>query len=141
MAPGYMETLRRQEEQLRQARAREIMAKLRLQEREARELYPKLNLEEELKDPRFAELIRCGVDVRSAFEVVHKDQILSASMEYAAREVERMLTNKVLSGGNRPGENGSTFGPAVTRVDPKAMSRKERRDIATRVARGEKISF
>ena len=139
--PTYAEELKAKEEELRQANAKAILAKLRQQEAEARELYPKLSLKEELKDPRFADLLKCGVDVRSAFEVVHKDEIISASMEYAAREVERMMTNKLLAEGNRPTENGGHHGPAVSKTDVKAMSRQDRKDIIRRVRMGEKISF
>ncbi len=140
-APSYVEELKAKEEELRRANGKAILAKLRQQEAEARELYPKLSLKEELKDPRFCELVRCGVDVRSAFEVVHKDEIISASMEYAAREVERLMTNKLLAEGNRPTENGGHHGPAVSKTDVKAMSRQDRKDIIRRVRMGEKISF
>ncbi len=139
--PTYAEALKAKEEELRQANAKAILAKLRQQEAEARELYPKLNLKEELKDPRFGELLKCGFDVRSAFEVIHKDEIISASMEYAAREVERMMTNKLLAEGKRPSENGGNHGPALTKTDVRSMSRQERKDIIRRVRMGEKISF
>ncbi len=139
--PTYAEELKAKEEELRKANAKAILAKLRQQEAEARELYPKLSLQEELKDPRFVDLLKCGVDVRSAFEVIHKDEIISASMEYAAREVERMMTNKLLAEGNRPTENGGNHGPAVSKTDVKAMSRQDRKDIIRRVRMGEKISF
>lgn len=117
------------------------MEKLRLQTMEAQKLYPRLDLAKEAKDPRFTELLKCGLDVRSAFEVVHKDEIISASMEYAAREVERMLTNKVLAEGGRPTENGGIHGPALSKTDPKSMTRQERKDIIRRVFAGEKITF
>ena len=57
--PTYAEELKAKEEELRQANAKAILAKLRQQEAEARELYPKLSLKEELKDPRFADLLKC----------------------------------------------------------------------------------
>ena len=139
--PSYTEELKAKEEELRQANAKVILARLQQQEAEARELYPKLSLKEELKDPRFAELLKCGFDVRSAFEVIHKDEIISASMEYAAREVERLMTNKLLAEGNRPSENGGNHGPAVSKTDVRSMSRQDRKDIIRRVRMGEKISF
>lgn len=139
--PSYAQALKEKEEQLRQANAKAILARLQQQEAEARELYPKLSLKEEMKDPRFVELLKCGVDVRSAFEVIHKDQIISASMEYAARQVERMMTNKLLAEGSRPTENGGNHGPAVSKVDVKAMTRQERKDMIRRVRMGERITF
>jgi len=139
--PTYAEKLKVKEEELRQANAKAIVAKLRQQEAEARELYPKLSLKEEVKNPQFLELLKCGIDVRSAFEVIHKDEIITASMEYAAREVERLMTNKLLSEGKRPAENGGNHGPALTKTDVRSMTRQERKDIIRRVRMGEKISF
>ncbi|MBP3413266.1 MAG: hypothetical protein J6K89_08395 [Oscillospiraceae bacterium] len=130
------EKLRRQ-----QARAKELTAKWQQQAQEAKALYPKLDLAQELKDPRFGELLKSGVDVRTAFEVIHKDEILCASMHYAAQEVERRLTNKLMAGSNRPGENGGVHGPSVSKVDVSRMTRQERRDIARRVRMGETITF
>ena len=139
--PSYTEELQAKEEERRVANAKELANKLRRQEAEARELYPKLSLREEMKNPRFCELLKCGFDVRSAFEVIHKDEIISASMEYAAREVERLMTNKLLAEGSRPAENGGNHGPAVSKTDVRSMSRQDRRDIIRRVRMGEKISF
>lgn len=140
-AQVYEESRKARQEADRQARLLSLMEKLRIQTEEAKHLYPNLDLAKEAKDPRFTDLLKCGLDVRSAFEVVHKDEIISASMEYAAREVERMLTNKVLAEGTRPVENGGFHGPALSKTDPKTMTRQERKDIVRRVFAGEKIVF
>lgn len=137
----YMADLRLRQATEETLRKENLIQKLKLQEQEARLLYPKLSLVEEAKNPDFVALLKCGVDVRSAFEVIHKDEIIAASMEYAAREVERMMTNKVLSGGFRPTENGGNHGPAVTKVDVKSMTRQERKDMIRRVRMGEKITL
>ena len=137
----YMADLRQRQATEESLRKENLIQKLKLQEQEARHLYPKLSLVEEAKNPDFVALLKCGVDVRSAFEVIHKDEIIAASMEYAAREVERMMTNKVLAGGFRPTENGGNHGPAVTKVDVKSMTRQERKDMIRRVRMGEKITL
>ena len=141
MGGSYTRTLKEKEALRRMEKARDISLKLKEQEQEARALYPKLDLREEAKNPKFVELLKCGLDVRSAFEVIHKDEIISASMEYAAREVERMMTNKVLAQGYRPPENGGVHGPSLSRTDVKAMTRQDRKDIIRRVRMGEKITF
>lgn len=137
----YMDSLRAKKEEQRKARGEALLAKLRAQEQEARLIYPKLSLEQEVKDPRFVELLKCGLDVRSAFEIVHKDEIMTASMEYAAREMERMITNKIMADGLRPVENGGNHGPAVTKTDVKSMTRQERKELIRRVRAGEKITL
>ncbi len=137
----YMETLKAKEEQLREDQKKTYREMIRQQLKEARLVYPKLSLVKEIENPQFRELLHRGVDVKSAFELVHKDEILSASMTYAAREVERLMTNKLLAEGNRPTENGGTHGPAVSKTDVKSMSPADRKDIVRRVRMGEKISF
>ena len=139
MAEEYVANLRNREAEQKKASHEALLAKLKAQEQEARQLYPKLSLVEEAKDPRFVELLKCGLDVRSAFEIIHKDEIIAASMEYAAREMERMMSNKILAAGLRPMENGGNHGPALTKVDVKAMSRQDRKDMIRRVQAGEKI--
>ncbi len=111
------------------------------QAKEARKLYPKLDLARELRNKDFGELLLAGIDVRTAFEVVHKDEIIPAAMYYAASQVEQKLTNKLLAGARRPGENGSASGPAVSNSDVSRLTRQERREIIRRVQRGETISF
>ena len=137
----YVETLKQKSTMEQTLRKEALIQKLKAQELEAQKLYPKLSLGEEAKNPDFVALLKCGLDVRSAFEVIHKDEIIAASMEYAAREVERLMTNKVLSGGIRPTENGGNHGPSVTKFDVKSMTRQERREMIRRVRMGEKITL
>lgn len=51
----------------------------------AREIYPQLDLEAELRNPKFVGLLRGKVDIRTAYEAVHMEEILPAAMQYAAR--------------------------------------------------------
>lgn len=138
---SYAERIRREEKRRQENRARAIYEKWQAQAEQVRELYPSFVLEKEMEDPRFAELLRCGVDVRTAFEVIHKDEILSASMHYAACEVEKRLSNKLIAGSYRPSENGGTHAPSVSKVDVSRMTAKERKDIVRRVRMGETIRF
>ncbi len=121
------------------AKVMEKLAKWMEQEALAKDIYPKLSLEEEMKDPRFVELLDCGIDVRTAFEIIHKDEIISASMYFAAGEVERRMKEKLPTHGNRPTENGGSRGPAVSKTDVSRMSRKERKELIQRVRMGEVI--
>ena len=85
-------------------------------------------------------LLNCGV--RTAYEVIHKDEIIPAAMHMTAKTVEQKLTNKIIAGGARPSENGnSSQGASVTKSDVSQLTKADRAEIARRVARGEKISF
>lgn len=112
------------------------------QAQEAQQIYPRLNLEAEVKNPQFMRLLSSGVDVGSAYLVIHRDEIIPAAMQYTAQAVEQKLANKIAAGGSRPTENGmKAQGAAVVKSDVSTLTKMDRAEINRRVARGEKISF
>ena len=112
------------------------------QAKQAKTVYPSLDLRTEISNPNFASLLRAGVDVKTAFEVVHKDEILPAAMQYTAKTVERKLANKIMAQGSRPTENGiSSQSATVTKSDVSQLSKADIAEVMKRVARGERISF
>ena len=105
-------------------------------------VYPSFDLNAELNNPRFVDLLRNNVDVRTAYEVLHKDEIIPAAMQFTARQVEQKLTNKIIAGGSRPTENGiNSQSSVVVKSDVSQLSKEDRAEIIRRVARGEKIRF
>ena len=126
----------------RQEKGKQLYASWMQQAEQAKAVYPSFNLEAEMANPRFLDLLRSNVDVRTAYEVLHKDEIIPAAMQFTAKTVEQKLTNKIISGGARPSENGmSSQGAAVTKSDVSQLSKADRQEIIRRVARGEKIRF
>ena len=124
------------------SRADSLYSRWTREEAAAREKFPSLDIRRELSDPRFAALIRAGVDVESAYTALHKDEIIPALMGHTADVVRRQLSEELASGRNRPAENGIASRGAVSVMSSVAsMTREERADIARRVARGERISF
>lgn len=112
------------------------------QEAAVRELYPAFSMAQALQDPRFPRLLMGGVDLRTAYEVLHNHEILPAAMEYAARTAEAALAKKIAAGGARPGENAVSVRAAAVGVgDVSKFSKADIDDIARRVARGERITF
>lgn len=105
-------------------------------------VYPGFNIEAELQNPKFYDLIKNNVDVRTAYEVIHKDEIIPAAMQFTAKQVEQKLTNKIIAGGARPMENGiSSQSSAVVKSDVSQLSKEDMAEINRRVARGERIVF
>lgn len=105
-------------------------------------IYPSFNFDAEISNQKFADLLRAGVDVRSAYEVIHKDEIIPAAMQFTAKTVEQKLTNKIMANGARPSENGmSSQSAAVVKSDVSQLSKADRQEIIRRVQRGDKISF
>lgn len=140
------ETLKQREQQtIAQTRMREHFDSLARQADDAKKIYPGLDLMAEMNNPTFARLTApgVGVDVRTAYEVVHRDEMRGAEMQFAAQKSAERIANAVRANGMRPVENGmnshQTASPVKT--DPRTLTRADREEIKRRVARGEKISF
>ena len=112
------------------------------QAEDVKKVYPSFDMQKEMGNSTFVDLLRSNIDVRTAYEVVHKDEIIPAAMQFAARTVEQKLANDIMAGGARPTENGmSAQSAAVTKSDVSQLSKEDIAEISRRVARGEKISF
>ena len=108
----------------------------------AKAVYPNFDLRVEMDNPRFVDLLRSNIDVRTAYEVVHKDEIMRGAMQFTAKKVEQQLANKIAAGASRPAENGTNSqAPSLVKSDVSQLSKADRQEIARRVARGEKIRF
>lgn len=136
------ELKRQMEEQNRRDNANRLYAQWMEQADKAKTVYPSFDLRTEMQNPQFVNLLRSNVDVRTAYEVIHKDEIIPAAMQFTAKAVEQKITNKIIANGARPAENGnSSQGASVTKSDVSLLTKADRAEIARRVARGEKISF
>ena len=143
---GRLRGLRQENARLRQEtqaqRERQAGALLRLQaeEERIRQVYPDFDWKRELASPQFGRLVTAGVDGQTAYEIVHRQELLQAAMAYAAAQARSQTARAIASGGGRVAENrgGSR---TVTRSDPKSLSSRELADIRRRVQDGEKIRF
>ena len=105
---------------------------------ETKSSYPGFDLGAELKNGQFCELLKCGVPVKSAYELIHRDEM----MQLYAKELEENITKRILAGTLRPREAAiSPNSSTVIKSDTSRMSKSARQEIIKRVQRGEKISF
>ncbi len=133
---------RQMEEQNRKENANKLYAKWMDEAESTKAVYPSFDLNTEMQNPKFIDLLRSNIEVRTAFEVLHKDEIIPAAMQYTAKTVEQKLTNKMIANGARPVENGnSSQSAAITKSDVSQLSKEDRAEINRRVANGEKITF
>ena len=138
---------RAQAEQERQQNADRIYQGWLQQSEQVKQAYGNFDLRSEIGNPetgeRFMGLLRSGVDVKTAYEVIHKDDIIGGAMAYTAQQTEKRVTDSIRARGMRPTENGSSGNAAavVRKADVNTLTRKDRDEIARRVMRGEKISF
>ena len=133
---------RQMQERQSKENADKIYAQWLQQEQETKKVYPSFNMQAEMQNPEFVKLLRSNVNVRTAYEVLHKDDIISGAMQFTAKTVEQKIAKKIAAQGARPAENGMSSGsPAVVKSDVSQLSRADRDEIRRRVARGEKIRF
>lgn len=135
--------LRRQmQEQQTQENANKLYASWMNQAEDARKVYPTFDLRSEMANPKFVDLLRSNIDVRTAYEVLHKDEIIPAAMQFTAQTVESKLAKSMAANGARPAENGVSSGsPALVKSDVSQLTKADRQEIIRRVQRGEKIRF
>ena len=130
------------EEAQRQENGKKLYAAWMQQAEEAKKVYPSFDLRAEMNNPKFVDLLRSNIDVRTAYEVLHKDEIIPAAMQFTAQTVESKLAKKIAANGARPSENGmSSQSAAVVKSDVSQLSKEDRAEIIRRVQRGEKIRF
>ena len=102
---------------------------------EVKQTYPQFDLAKEMSDRRFFSLCYKGVGLEEAYLIVHKDELFTAAMEYAASELMR-IGAFCKSGRMKEG----TLSPAgeVTKSE-KSLSKNERKELIRRTERGERV--
>lgn len=133
------EQLREQEEQ--QERIQRFQA-WETQAEQARRLFPQLDLMNEIRnDPEFHRLLMAGIDVQSAYQTRHMNEIMAGTLQVAVQQARQKTMQDVAARGTRPTENGvRQQAPAATR--PKTafeMSRDEFEELKKRIYAGEKV--
>lgn len=130
------------EERQRIEQANQVQARW-MQEAEAvKGVYPKFDFAQEAQNETFSRLLRSGVDVRTAYEVAHHDEIISGAMQFTAQKVQEKTVNDIRARGMRPDEGGLGRQPAGEgRPDVSKLTREQRADMAKRALRGESITL
>lgn len=109
---------------------------------EAKKYFPSFDLKEELNNEEFRGLLNAGVNVKTAFQVVHQDEIFPAAMQYASQKATERAVNAVRANGLRPAENGSSAqSTSTTRVDVSTFTKEQRDELIRRAERGERITL
>lgn len=145
-----MQKLERENEELRRIRQAEEGQRRMNQQLEdwyrqadaVKELYPSFNFKREAANRDFLGLLRSGLPVQKAFELMHMDEIKESAARSAAQTAGQQVEARIKSKASRPAENGtSSQSAAVIKSDVSQLTHTDRADIARRVQRGEKIIF
>ena len=111
--------------------------------KQVKAIYPQFDLKSEMQNSKFVELLRVpGVDVRTAYELTHKDEIIAGAMQFTAKTVEKKIADKIAANGARPTENGlNSQSASLTKNDVSQFTKSDILDIQRRIARGEKVDL
>jgi hypothetical protein len=134
--------LKQRDEAKREQEANRVYSRWMKDAEATKQIYPSFDFRTEMQNPKFQELLRSHIDVKTAYEVIHKDEIIPAAMQFAVQTAEKNFANKVMANGSRPLENGnSSQGASSVTTDPTKMSKEERAKVNARVANGERITL
>lgn len=130
------------QQQQSQKQADALYASWMEQSNEVKQVYPSFDLQTELQNEQFRQLLRNNIPIRTAFEVIHKDDIIPAAMQFTARQVEQKVANSVLAGQKRPAEGAmGNRSASRTKSDVSQLTDADMAEINRRVLRGERITF
>lgn len=130
------------EEAQRRDAAQQVQARWMAEAEQVKAIYPTFDFEAEAQNPHFAKLLQNGIDVRTAFEVAHHDEIIGGVMQFAAKTATEQTVNNIRARGMRPAEGAmGNAAPAANHTDVSKLTREERNDLARRALRGERITF
>lgn len=132
----------REQESIQEQMQREKIEGWLRQEAQFKQKAPDFSLREELANPEFERLLAAGVNVETAFNVIHQDEIMSGAMNYTAKKAVEKTVNDIKARGMRPSENGlGTTAAEQKRKTVGEMTGEEILEMANKAKRGEKISF
>lgn len=108
-----------------------------------KEIYPDFSFDEEVENKDFLQLLQNGIDVRTAYEVAHHDEIMRGAMQMASAKTAERVTDGIRAKGLRPAENGTNTSskPVEQKIDISKLTAKDIDELSKRAARGEKITF
>lgn len=110
------------------------------QAQDTAKMYPSFNLEQELQNQRFVDLLNSNIDVRTAYEVLHRDEIIPAAMQVATKKAKEQISNDIAANRARASENG-THSTTLAKSDVSRLSYDEIDEINRKVLRGERYQY
>lgn len=120
----------------------ELYAKWMQQAEQVKQIYPAFDLNTELQNEAFRNLLRSNIPIQTAFEVLHKDELIPAAMQFTAQQISQKVANDIRAGSRRPAEGAmKSQSTAVYKSDVSQLTDADMAEINRRVLRGEKIRF
>ncbi|MBR6650585.1 MAG: hypothetical protein IKL36_04155 [Clostridia bacterium] len=129
---------KRAEENLIQKRYRSYLSEIDA----LRSKYSDFEIENELENPVFAKLIRCGFGMEAAYNFVHHDEIIEKVKLEAEQTGYENAVALLRSGNLRPEENGTRDQSGISeKKNVASLTGGGIRDILRKVEKGAKVKF
>ncbi len=130
------------EAQQQAVQQQQMLEKLNAEEKAVQQIYPDFNLDAELQNPDFFNLIKSGIPMDKAYQVVHYDQIVGGALQYAVNEAKAQTANTIRARAMRPLEGAANgAAPVTVKSDVSKLTKEDREEIARQVMRGKTITF
>ena len=98
--------------------------------------YEGFDLQTELQNKDFQGLLKAGIPMKMAYELIHSNEIKEAIRE----ETKKTVMDNIRANNSRPSENGLKGSNGfVLGKDVSAMTKEDRDEVKRRVSRGEKV--
>lgn len=113
------------------------------QEEAVKRFYPSFDIRAEIAtNQQFNDLITRGIDVKTAYEVTHHDEIMSGMLQHTAQTVEQKVVNSIANNGARPTENiAGSQAASTSKRDVSSLTKAERDELIKRAMHGERITL
>lgn len=108
---------------------------------EVKKTYPDFNFQTEMQNRDFVKLLEADIPVKTAYEVIHNNELITGAARLAAKTAEKNAVARIQQKAARPLENGVSNSPGAVINTAANLTKKERAELALRAQRGEKISF
>lgn len=90
---------------------------------------------------QFRRLLNNGVDVETAYTVIHRNEIMGGAMQYAYNTAQQEIADARTARSARPNENGTSSQQASAAIDDwTKLSKSDRNKIKAAVNRGDKVT-
>ncbi|MBP3703635.1 MAG: hypothetical protein J6I65_07585 [Lachnospiraceae bacterium] len=131
------------EEIERQKQGEQIWQQWLEQAEQMKNWYPDFDLRAEVEaEPEFARLLQSGIDIKTAYEAIHIDDIMTGVLGRAVSQTAKAVANNIDARNRRPSENGTNSQAVHTKqYDVDKMTKQQRDELIKRAARGEKITL
>ena len=120
----------------REQRSQQVMGKWNAEANDIKQAYPDFDFNSEITNPQFTRLLGNGIDMKTAYEVLHMGDIKKGIETTTSKNV----TDTIRAKGSRPSEGGASSSFSINK-DVGSLNKNEMQDLKKRIAKGERISF